>query len=185
MNRLPAILIGGPPHSGKSVLAYSLSRALRLRGVDHYVLRAFPDGEGDWANQADQNLVRAIRIKGAGTPGWIERICQDIDRRHLPLIVDPGGRPTDWQEAVLDQCTHAVLLWRDAESHQMWHTLLTEHGLSLLAELRSDLHGDNVIGDADLVLRGTLAGLERGHMASGPVLEALVERVAALFNYTP
>jgi CRISPR-associated protein Csx3 len=177
MNQLPAILIGGPPHSGKSVLAYSLSQALRLRGVDHYVLRAFPDGEGDWANQADQNLVRAIRIKGAATPGWIERICQDIDRRHLPLIVDPGGRPTDWQEAVFNQCTHAILLWRDAESYQIWHTLLTE--------LRSDLHGDNVIGDTGPFLRGTLAGLERGHVASGPVLEALVERVAALFNYTP
>ncbi len=50
MELFPAILVGGPPHSGKSVLTYSLTQALRRRGVDHYVLRAAPDGEGDWAN---------------------------------------------------------------------------------------------------------------------------------------
>src|SRR2546421_405985 len=35
VNLLPAILIGGPPHAGKSVLAYSISQALRKRNVDH------------------------------------------------------------------------------------------------------------------------------------------------------
>ena len=58
MELFPAVMIGGPPHSGKSVLAYSLSQALRARQVAHYVLRAFPDGEGDWANEADQAMVR-------------------------------------------------------------------------------------------------------------------------------
>src|SRR5438552_6610469 len=46
---LPAILIGGPPHTGKSVLTYSLSQALRKRSIEHYVIRASPDGEGDWS----------------------------------------------------------------------------------------------------------------------------------------
>ena len=44
MELFPAVMIGGPPHSGKSVLAYSLTQALRARGVAHYVLRAYPDG---------------------------------------------------------------------------------------------------------------------------------------------
>jgi len=35
VNLLPAILIGGPPHAGKSVLTYSISQALRKRNVDH------------------------------------------------------------------------------------------------------------------------------------------------------
>jgi len=47
MNQFPALMIGGPPHSGKSVLAYSLTQALRARQIDHYLLRACPDGEGD------------------------------------------------------------------------------------------------------------------------------------------
>ena len=39
-NPLPAVVIGGPPHSGKSVLAYSLTRALRAPSISHYLLRA-------------------------------------------------------------------------------------------------------------------------------------------------
>ncbi len=185
MNLLPAIVIGGPPHSGKSVLAFSLSHALRQRRVQHYVLRAYPDGEGDWANQANQDLVRAIRIKGKGTPEWIARICHDIDHRHLPLIVDPGGRPTEWQEAVFDRCTHAILLWPEPGARQAWQDRFMRHGLTLIADLYSELRGSNALAEQGPVLRGTLAGLERGQIAQGPAFQALVERVAALFNYTP
>jgi CRISPR-associated protein Csx3 len=184
MNLLPALVLGGPPHAGKSVLAYSLSRALRARHIQHYVLRAYPDGEGDWANQADQPLVRAIRVRGAGTPEWIARICQDIERRHLPLIVDPGGKPTDWQEAVFDECTHAILLWPDVESRGAWEAMLKRHGLAIVADLRSDLQGVNDLEDNGPILRGTLAGLERGAMAEGSAFEALVERVSGLFSYS-
>ncbi|GCF10230.1 hypothetical protein KDI_37940 [Dictyobacter arantiisoli] len=38
MNPLPAILIGGPPHAGKSVLFYSLTHALRERNIPHHVI---------------------------------------------------------------------------------------------------------------------------------------------------
>jgi len=185
MNLLPALVIGGPPHAGKSVLAFSLSQALRTRNVAHYVLRAYPDGEGDWSNQANQELVRAIRIKGLGTPEWTQRICRDIARRHLPLIVDPGGRPTDWQEAVFDECTHAILLWPDADSRRTWEAMLKRHGLAMVADLRSDLHGVNDLEDNGSVLRGTLAGLERGATANGSTFDALVERVSGVFSYSP
>jgi len=39
MNPFPAVVIGGPPHSGKSVLTYLLTRQLRALRVEHYVLR--------------------------------------------------------------------------------------------------------------------------------------------------
>ncbi len=185
MNLLPAIVIGGPPHSGKSVLAYSLSQALRQCKVQHYVLRAYPDGEGDWANQAKQELVRAIRIKGVGSPEWVQRICRDIDRRHLPLIVDPGGKPTAWQEAIFDYCTHSILLWPDAASREVWRSMFYRHSLTAIADLQSDLRGVNAIADASTILQGTLAGLERGQMASGPAFDALVERICGLFAYAP
>lgn len=185
MNLFPALLIGGPPHSGKSILAYSLSQALRARGVPHYVLRAYPDGDGDWANQAPQPLVRAIRVKGDGSPEWIHRICRDIARRHLPLVVDPGGRPTSWQEAVFDQCTHALLLTPDEGSRQEWLAMLARHGLAPMADLHSELNGQNLLQESSPLLQGVLAGLERGQTASGPAFEALVERVCGLFAYSP
>jgi CRISPR-associated protein Csx3 len=185
MNLLPALVIGGPPHSGKSVMAYSLSQALRRRDVPHYVLRAYPDGEGDWANQADQTLVRAIRVKGEGNPEWIAHICRDIERRHLPLIVDPGGCPTPWQQAVFGHCTHAILLCPDDASRRTWHERFAQHGLIVVADLRSDLHGQDTVDQVHPVLRGLLAGLERGQTATGPCFDALVEGVSSLFAYTP
>lgn len=184
MNLLPAVLIGGPPHAGKSVLAYSLTRALRAREVPHYVLRAYPDGEGDWANESDQELVRAIRVKGYGSPEWIARITRDLDRRHLPLLVDVGGKPTQWQETLFDHCTHAIVLSRDQASRAEWLARVERHGLILLADVHSDLLGQNELYPSETILRGTLAGLERGQVARGALFDALVERLAILFAYS-
>ncbi|RLC95632.1 MAG: CRISPR-associated protein Csx3 [Chloroflexi bacterium] len=185
MELFPAILIGGPPHMGKSVLTYSLTHALRERGIQHYVIRAYPDGEGDWANESDQKLVRRIRIKGQGIPQWVDRICRDIAARHLPLIVDVGGRPTSDQERIFDCCTHAILLTSDEDTHNAWQAMLARHGLIPLADLHSQLHGRDIITDAGPVLRGVITGLERGTTAAGSTFDALVERVARIFAYDP
>lgn len=181
---LPAVVIGGPPHSGKSVLAYSLTHALRQRNVPHYLLRAYPDGEGDWANQADPALVRAIRVKGVGSPEWIHRITRDIAARPLPLLVDPGGKPTAWQEAVFRECTHGILLCPDDASRQEWRARFNANDLVLLADLKSELDGANTLTSEQGPLRGTLAGLERGHTASGPAFHALTDWLARLFSYS-
>src|SRR5260370_8438800 len=95
MNLLPAILFGGPPHAGKSVLFYSLAKALRERGIPHYAIRACPDGEGNWFYELDQDKVRLIRVKGEWTSDFVKRMCLDLARRHLPLLVDIGGAPTE------------------------------------------------------------------------------------------
>lgn len=192
---LPAVAIGGPPHAGKSVLTYSLTQALRARDIDHYVVRAYPpDGEGDWFLAGAPAAVRPYRIKGAVSEAWLPRLCRDIRARHLPLIVDMGGLPTAEQEALLDACTHALLLTRDAASHQEWAARVARHGLALLADLTSDLHGTNALTDPGAPLRGVLAGLERprgadrpGAMArsgpaAGPAFDALVDRLADLFG---
>ncbi|MDL1895092.1 hypothetical protein FBQ82_02355 [Anaerolineae bacterium CFX7] len=181
---LPAVVIGGPPHSGKSVLAFSLSRALRVHAIPHYVLRAYPDGEGDWANQADRELVRALRVKGAGTPEWVHHITRDLAARPLPLIVDPGGKPTAWQESIFRECTHGILLCPDDASRQEWRARFYAHDLVLLADLKSELHGVNALTAAHGILRGVLAGLERGQHAAGPAFQELVAWLARLFDYS-
>ena len=178
---MPAVLVGGPPHSGKSVLIYSLSQTLRERGVGHYALRACPDGEGDWSNEAPPELVREIRIKGQWTQEWVERIAADIDRRHLPLLVDVGGRPTPEQAALFSRCTHAILLTPDDAMQAAWRALVSHHGAPVLAELTSDLHGENRLATVGGLITGTLAGLERGNSATGPAFDALVDRLASFF----
>jgi CRISPR-associated protein Csx3 len=189
MRLFPAVVIGGPPDVGKSVLTYNLSQRLRERGAQHYVLRAAPDGQGDWTSQADQSLVRTILVPKKWTPAFVEGVCRDLARRHLPLIVDAGGRPADWQEAIFDQCTHAVLLTAakqtqgDEATHRFWLDLFTRHNLLLLADLRSDLNGASRVTARHPLLKGVIAGLEHGQPAGGPTFEALVERITHLFAY--
>ncbi len=185
MEQFPAILIGGPPHSGKSVLTYSLTHALRQRGIQHYVIRAAPDGEGDWSNEVDQKLVRELRYKGDFTADFTDFVCQSLRNRHLPLLVDVGGRPTPAQERIFDCCTHAILLTPDETSRVDWRELSARHALPRIADLTSELQGEDIITKTTPVLEGVLTGLERHHTASGPVFEALVEKVALLFDYGP
>lgn len=183
MELFPAIVIGGPPDSGKSVLTANLTQALRERGVQHYVLRACPDGEGDWTHTTDQNLARTILVPRKWTRTFVEHICRDIERRHLPLIVDVGGQPQPWQETIFDHCTHTVLLTPDEISHAAWLDRTTRHGLVLVADIHSDLQGESQLLDEHPILRGTLAGLEWGRRLQNTLFDALVSQLARLFAY--
>ncbi len=182
-NPLPAVVIGGPPHSGKSVLAYSLSRALRQLHVDHYVIRAYPpDYEGDWFQAGASETVGPYRRKGARSAAWLAPLQRDLAQRQLPLLVDFGGLPTAEQETLLDACTHAILLTPDAAARAEWAARLGAHGLVMLADVRSALHGLSALEAAAPVVQGMLSGLERGTQAAGPVIAAIVARLAALFG---
>ena len=185
MELFPAVLIGGPPNSGKSVLTYNLTQTLREQGVQHYVLRAAPDGEGDWACEAEQSLVRTILVPRTWTPAFVEHVCESLAHRPFPLIVDVGGRPKAWQEAIFDYCTHAVLLTPDESAHTGWLDLAERHNLILLADLRSELHGINQVMATQPVLKGVIAGLEWGEQIGGPTFETLAARIARLFAYNP
>lgn len=187
----PAVLIGGPPHSGKSVLVYSLTHALRQAGIPHYVLRACPDGEGDWSNQADHSLVRTIRLKGKFNDAYVARIARYLANRHLPLLVDVGGRPTESQQALFSLCTHAILLVGAnnpadyARNMAQWQAMMAQQQVTLLACLQSRLPGEDHLEMTGPPITGTIANLERGvTTAVGPVITALVNRLAALFAYT-
>lgn len=184
MNPFPAVLIGGPPNSGKSVLMTSLSQSLRRRQVQHYVLRACPDGEGDWTQQADQSLVRTILVPRAWTPAFVEHICIDIQHRHLPLLVDVGGRPLPWQESIFDCCTHSILLTPDDTARAHWLEMMARHCVAPLADLHTSLEGEGVLIEEQPVLLGTLVGLRRGAEASGPAFDALLDRLSVLFHYS-
>jgi CRISPR-associated protein Csx3 len=184
MNLFPAIVVGGPPHSGKSVLTYSLSMALRKRNVAHYALRAAPDGEGDWTNETDWPVVERIRRKGQWTSRWVSEVCKAISQRHLPLLVDMGGRPTPEQEAIFDQCNYAILLTPSEEQRSVWLAHSHLHNLTVIADLHTDLHSQNQLVEGSDPIAGTLTGLNRGCEASGPAFDGLVERVAAIMHFS-
>ncbi|HHW86642.1 MAG TPA: hypothetical protein GX400_10585 [Chloroflexi bacterium] len=182
-NTFPAVIIGGPPHSGKSVLAYLLTQQLRQQEVDHYVLRACPDGEGNWSQQAPPSTVQLLRYKGQFSAAFIDRVCRDLTHRHLPLLVDVGGKPTPDQERIFDCCTHAILIARDDAGLAAWRELAQRHGLAIVAELYSTLDGQDVIDAAAPVLRGRVANLERHTATGGPTVAALSDRLRDLFMF--
>lgn len=182
-NSFPAVIIGGPPHSGKSVLTYLLTQQLRAWKVEHYVLRACPDGEGDWSQEAPPATVHLLRQKGQFNARFVDRVCVGLAQRHLPLLVDVGGRPTPDQERILDFCTHAVLLAQDDEGLATWRARAERHGLAILAELSSTLHGQDAIFATDGVLRGQITALKRHTAAAGDLVVLLAERLRDLFTY--
>lgn len=184
MNPFPAVVIGGPPHSGKSVLTYLLTQQLRAWQVEHYVLRACPDGEGDWSQEAPPETVRLLRQKGQFSADFVNLVCRDLKQRHLPLLVDVGGKPTPEQERIFDQCTHAVLIAAAPEALAPWRVLAERHGLVVIAELHSVLDGDDFIEAETPVLRGRIGGLERRTSVGGPMLHALARRLRQIFSYS-
>lgn len=185
MTTLPAIAIGGPPHSGKSVLTYSLTQLLREQKIAHYVLRACPDGEGDWSHEAAPDTVRAIRQKGKFTPTFIENVCTALRERHLPLLVDVGGEPTVADEAIFRQCTHIILLSATTDGMEKWRTFANRLNLPIIAELESVLEGEDAIVALHPLLRGCISGLKRGALVNGELIYHLAGVVRPLFTRRP
>lgn len=183
-NLLPAVLIGGPPNAGKSVLSYSLAKALRQRRVDHYLYRACRDGEGDWFQEGPEKIANEIRlrVKGHWSPEYAALAAHQIERRPFPWLIDAGGQPSLRDVPIFHACTHAILLTPSEEAHAFWKALADQYGLILLADLRSDLNGVTRLEADHPIIRGTLAGLRRYHLATGEVIEALADRLASLFT---
>ncbi len=182
-NLLPAILLAGPPHSGKSVLSYALSQRLRQHGIQHVLLRVAPDGEGDWFYQTDVDLRVLVRQKGEFTPELMERVTAAIQNRVLPLLVDVGGRPTDDQLGPILACTHFVQLFREDSDRKDWQQRLQPTRLLPIAELQSQLEGPDVIADDGSPLQGVITGLECGGPRLGPLFDLVYERVAGICAY--
>ncbi|MFN3374374.1 MAG: CRISPR-associated protein Csx3 [Chloroflexus sp.] len=184
MQSFPAVMIGGPPHSGKSVLVYRLSQALRAAQVEHYVLRACPDGEGDWSQEVPAERVQVLRQKGQFSDEFVKRVRRDIAQRHLPLLVDVGGKPTPEQEQIFCACTHAVLLADSPARLHEWRERSARCGLIVIAELQSVLHGEDRIDEEMPVLRGVISGLERQRPPNGVMVTKLSERLTRLVTFS-
>lgn len=169
---------------GKSVLTYSLTQALRKRYIDHYVIRACPDGEGDWSQESDGDAVRMIRIKGQWQPAFVKNVCNALEQRHFPFLVDVGGRPAEWQMSIMRRCTHSLLLLppEDETSTRFWLQLVEDNNLLPLARIHSVLNGASTITSRFPLVEGTLSGLTRHTQAQGPLFDLLVACIHTLFT---
>lgn len=184
--RFPALLFMGPPHSGKSVLAYLLTRALRQRDVAHFLLRTAPDGEGDWFYEGASETTRLLRLssKKRYTRALVHQMIQILRHRHLPLLVDIGGKPQGQQWDILNFCTHGILLYRTQADLDIWMPKIRRAGLRLLAVLESRRRAQESLTQTTPYIQGVISGLERRHPRTGPVFQALLQRVQELFSFS-
>jgi CRISPR-associated protein Csx3 len=175
------IVVCGPPHSGKSVFVQQLRRQLLPLGIVG-VVEGCPDGEGGWAGATDQEMVGTIRRKGTFTPGFVSWVIGSIERSPMPLVlVDVGGIRSSENERIFRACNGFILLANPAEVGELeaWEVFGRANGCKPVALIESVLNGTTTLApdQGDGVVRGVQAGLERGHVLNGPVIDALIKQL--------
>ncbi len=148
-----------------------------------YLLRANPDGEGDWFTRIDPTLAQKLRQKKTFTPEFAQYLHEAILHRHVPLLVDVGGKITQEQATIVRACTHAILLSSTKEGIRQWRAFVEDKGIPVIAELISDLKGKDSLQATHPILRGTLCCLERTSRARpSPVIEQVGRHVVELIR---
>jgi len=185
VNLFPAILLAGPPHTGKSVFAYHCSISLKKDQVQFILLRTTPDGEGDWFLEAEKGVGMALRQeqKGEFTPQLVERAVSAVRNRSLPMLVDVGGRPQGDQFRILRACTHYILFYRTEQEKEQWQRWLHNTGLIPVALLRSELDGQDHVISNKSPWQGVISGLDRSEARLGPTFTKVASLVRGIFDY--
>lgn len=167
------LVIGGAPHSGKSVFREALKQALgRVSGFPYpYVITACPDGEGAWFQQAVANSPAAARgmkdkYKSKFTAGFARRIGDEVAAYSGPFcMIDIGGRVSDENRTICRAATDIVLLSSDIELFPLWEKFAEELGLNIVGLIHSSYTSreyDTFDGVQGGIFRGSIHYLERG-----------------------
>ena len=134
----PAILIGGPPNSGKSVFSNALRQALLRHEQRVFLHRASWDGEGNWAYETESpnlvdSLVRHHEFRIHEDPRTAKQIPEFFEKqartvanlRQLTdcLLVDVGGLPQPEKLPLVEQCSHYIVISRLPVEVEKWHKL--------------------------------------------------------------
>lgn len=193
------VAIGGPPHSGKTVLM-GLLRALLPR--DKFVIvEAAPDGEGitGWSFDGDPELVRAVRRKGKFLEEFVDWVCDSVRNSEMPLtLVDLGGmlvaedgsfsptgvRLTPQNERIVRECDYLIVIANPnyVEAAKVWADEGIRLGAKPLALLESVLTGaDDEMWEAGVPLRARVTKLDRDYPPVGsPTARAVAQLLISL-----
>jgi CRISPR-associated protein Csx3 len=170
--RVPGAVVAflGPPHSGKSVLLNTLRLVLPARmGAeafqrDFFIVRACPDGEGDWFSEIPADQALTLRYKARFDERFVTDMCDNIGsvRKEKKLVlVDCGGKIDRKNQRILNCCTHALVVSNDPAKTAEWRGAAAASGVATLAEVESTpLREASVLSAGPLRLR--LGPLERG-----------------------
>ncbi|GAB4441435.1 MAG: CRISPR-associated protein Csx3 [Cyanobacteria bacterium J069] len=172
-----ALMVVGPPDSGKSVFSHALFTALLPDYPDIFLQRANWDGEGNWilelpetASEGDRETFKLF-YKGIKSERFFTHHGQSILqlRRQKPLvIVDVGGKVDAAKMPVLEACSHYLIISSKPEAIDPWHEFCRDRGnLRPLAVINSTLDEVIQVHRQEPYL----------HMTSGPWIQGKTESV--------
>jgi CRISPR-associated protein Csx3 len=196
-----AILIGGPPDSGKSVFSYALQRSLRQyangQGMQIYLHRANWDGEGNWTFETPDGAIVEEAVKRGMHPihllygkekadalmaqyfKYQAELTRDMRKIVDVTLVDIGGKIQDEKHPLLDVCSHYIVISKDVEEAANWQKFCDKRGLQPLAVIHSKWAEVLERKANDRCLEFEAGKWDRKTMQELPpeMLEAMVQRI--------
>ncbi len=130
----PAVMIVGPPHSGKSLLSHALFQALLPICADVYLQRAHWDGEGNWfleLNNSPQSQTLKQQYRGAETQEffpWQAAAILELRRQKSLVLVDVGGIVDPAKQPLLEACSHYLVVSGEPAAVPDWHEFCADRG---------------------------------------------------------
>jgi len=176
-----ALMLVGPPDSGKSVLSHALFRALLPDYPNTFLQRAQWDGEGNWilelpdnASHEDRETFKQV-YRGTLTEQFYPYHADAILRlrQEKPLVlVDVGGKVQSEKVPILEACSHYLIISRDRQEVAKWHEFCGKRGnLRPLAVIHSTLEPTEAIHQREPFLEMTCGPwVQGGAIAVPPVL---------------
>lgn len=185
-----ALLIVGPPDSGKSVLSHALFNTLLPDYPEVFLQRAQWDGEGNWilelpdtATAVDREAFK-LAYKGELTDGFYPYQAQAILqlRRQKPLVlVDVGGKVQPEKQPILEACSHYLVISSVTEEIEKWHEFCRDRGnLRCIGAIASSLDRIEIIHRREPFLEMTCGPWISG--ANREIPEMLMQEVRSLLR---
>jgi len=190
-----AILIGGPPDSGKSLLSNALRRAIAQQNpaCRQFLHRANWDGQGNWSYESPNPTLTEELVQGFDAklhwhpeaaklvPQYFQeqaRAVQNLRKVRDLVFVDVGGVPQPEKHPVVQACSHYLIISRDPEAITSWHQLCAP-ALQCLAIIHSEPDIETYLSPQSSPLELRL-GL-RAIAETGAVPHLLVDMISRLY----
>lgn len=185
-----ALMVVGPPDSGKSILSHALFQALLSEHPDIYLQRAHWDGEGNYVLELDTQTtdeeIEAFKLRNKGAlterffPYHAQAILQ-LRRQKSLVIVDVGGMVQPEKLQILEACTHYLIISSKPEAVGTWHEFCRDRGnLIPVAVIHSSLSEIEQVHQSEPYLEITSGPWVRGRVQKVP--EIIFKQVKTIFT---
>lgn len=185
-----ALMVVGPPDSGKSVFSHGLFQALLKENPDIYLQRAHWDGEGNYVlemgAEATDEEIEAFKARNRGSlterffPYQAQAILQ-LRRQKSLVIVDVGGMVQPEKLPLLEVCTHYLIISSRLEAVEGWHNFCgIRANLIPVGVIFSTLTETEIVHQLEPYVEMTCGAWVRGK--ARPIPDILLERVQDMIN---